>query len=221
MKIINTKLKRFSFIILAITALILITSTLSKSKLHSKVSNKNRNKTKNKKQSPGDNPFGSYGPYSYMPNDPYYLQNQAGFKSAEIWPGSLPEHLNAFPYTGVFSSADTGIHNRHYYDGSINLAKRHAMVTCSLNTLDPQSCVSNPGCGWCGSSNTCVNATPLGPIDPCVRSTFLYSAPSKLWNPLKAKHINFTATDSRGEPVFSNTYEPDLKNVVNKPYALG
>lgn len=157
---------------------------------------------------------------AYVNSDPYILQNQAGFKDATIWPGTLPENLNYFPYTGVFKSADTGVHNKFYYDGSIHLGKV-AQVHCDMYTTQPRACVNEKGCGWCGQSNTCIGANALGPISPCIRSTFIYTLPSAEWNPLKAAPINIHAQDSNGNSLLKVTHEPDLSQApVNKPYQL-
>jgi hypothetical protein len=157
---------------------------------------------------------------AYVNNDPYLLQNAAGFKDAKIWPGTLPEHLNYFPYTGVFQTAETGIHNKNYYDGSLHLGKV-AQINCDMYTTEPRACVNEKGCGWCGSSNTCIGASPLGPITPCVRSSFIYTLPSTEWNPLKAPAINIFAQDNNGNPLINLTHEPNLRDApVAKPYRL-
>lgn len=156
----------------------------------------------------------------YVNSDPYILQNQAGFKNAKIWPGHLPERLNYFPYTGEFGTAQTGIHNKYYYDGSLHLSKL-AQVNCDFYTTNPRGCVNQKGCGWCGQSNNCIGASPLGPIAPCVRSTFIYTMPTTEWNPLKASAINIHAQDKTGHSMLSVVHEPNLRDApVAKPYRL-
>lgn len=183
---INNKINNKKLILLVLfSCLLLILDVYSKSKTHSKHLNKNNYK-KNKQvflKNLSD-------PIIENNNiDPFYLQNVSGFKNAQVWPGTLPKHLSSYPYTGEFQDADTISHNNNYYDGSINLAKRNSIINCNTDNLDPQACVKNAGCGWCGSSNACISATPLGPIDPCIRKTFTYSAPNEYWNPLDSKRV--------------------------------
>ena len=67
-----------------------------------------------------------------------------------------------------------------YYDGSskLNVIK----VTCNIyaNKLD---CLRSSHCGWCGSTSSCVLGNNLGPLQKCVRSTYIFSAPSPNFNP--------------------------------------
>lgn len=201
----------------------------TEAKNNHKLQSKSKLKTKGKK-CPGGGvakkaawqnvPYPDINTYAYVNNDPYLLQNQAGFKNAKIWPGTLPEHLNYFPYTGVYGAAETGIHNKFYYDGSLRLGKV-AQVNCDFYTTEPRSCVNQKGCGWCGENNQCIAASPLGPITPCIRSTFIYTMPSAEWNPLKAPAINILALDNNGNSLLGVTHEPNLKDApVAKPYRL-
>ena len=157
--------------------------------------------------------------YSYISNDPYSLQHAAGYTDAVIWPGTLPEKLSSFPYTGEFTTAQTGIHNRNYYDGSFHLSKL-AQVNCDMYTTQPRSCVNEKGCGWCGQNNRCIGASPLGPIAPCARNSFIYTLPSPNWNPLKASAINIHAQDANGGSLLGVTYNPDLNQAIDTPYTL-
>jgi len=36
--------------------------------------------------------------------------------------------------------------------------------------------------GWCGSSNACVLGTNLGPLEPCVKSSYIFAAPTPNFN---------------------------------------
>ena len=227
MKIIRIFL--FIAIILTITLAKSLSKASEKNKGHMKKLSKSGLKNKHKK-CPGGGPspkaawnnvaFPDANNFAYVNNDPYLLQHHAGMKNAKIWPGTLPTNLNYFPYTGVYDTASTGIHNRNYYDGSIHLSKV-AQVACGFYSTQPRACVSKAGCGWCGQNNQCIEASPLGPIAPCARNTFLYNMPTKEWNPLKAKAINILALDNNGGSMLKVTHEPELKLApVNKPYAL-
>lgn len=54
----------------------------------------------------------------------------------------------------------------------------------SCKTLDKPSCLSKRSCGWCGSSNSCIQGNNLGPASPCLSGTFQYSAPQIPVNPV-------------------------------------
>ncbi len=82
-----------------------------------------------------------------------------------------------------------------------------------MSTL-PQACVNNSKCGWCGDKNSCINGTFNGPLAPCLRETYLFNAPSKNWNPLRAGTININT-----EEKLLITAHPDVKRVLtNQPY---
>jgi hypothetical protein len=86
-------------------------------------------------------------------------------------------------------------------------------------TTTPQSCVNNAGCGWCGDKNTCIPGTPSGPLAPCMRNTFLYTAPTPEWNPFRAGTINILAVDPKGRPQLNLTPNPDMSRInVWNPY---
>jgi len=78
----------------------------------------------------------------------------------------------------------------------------------------PQACVSHAKCGWCGDKNKCISGTFNGPLSPCLKQTFLFNAPSKDWNPLRAGTINI---DTKGALLL--TAHPDVSRVLtNNPY---
>ena len=104
-----------------------------------------------------------------------------------------------------------------YYDGSNNLSAIH--VDCNLWTTNAPSCVKQDGCGWCGEKNACVSGTSSGPLSPCLRNTFLYSAPTPEWTPFKAGAVNILAVDRQGKPQNVIVPEPSFKKVdVWSPY---
>jgi len=79
---------------------------------------------------------------------------------------------------------------------------------------EPNGCVSNPGCGWCGDKNSCIPGTNRGPLAPCLKNTYLYNSPGADWNPLKAGTINI---DTKG--LIKITAHPDMGLIhSNKPY---
>jgi hypothetical protein len=129
----------------------------------------------------------------------------------------IPMYMNHNLNTGKIEPAETWIKDKVYYDGSDNLSAIH--VDCNLFSTNPPACVHNAGCGWCGESGKCVNGNSSGPLSPCLKNTFLFSAPTPEWNPLKAGAINILTLDSKGKPLNHITPEPNLRNIdVFKPY---
>jgi hypothetical protein len=35
------------------------------------------------------------------------------------------------------------------------------------------------GCGWCGESTRCIKGTQIGPLEKCVKSTFIFTSPQE------------------------------------------
>lgn len=90
----------------------------------------------------------------------------------------LPEKFD-LPRPGPLENVEEIASVTDYYDGSTNLNKKK--ITCRIygNASD---CLKNSSCGWCGSNNTCVLGNNLGPLQSCLKSTFVYSAPVPNWN---------------------------------------
>ncbi len=101
--------------------------------------------------------------------------------------------------------------DKFYYNGANNLSAIH--VDCNIYTSQPNGCVHNSGCGWCGEKNNCIAGNAQGPLAPCMRNTFLYQAPTAEWNPFKAGTVNILAIDAKGNPQNHITYEPTLSKV--------
>lgn len=85
----------------------------------------------------------------------------------------LPDKFD-LPPKGPLENVEEVASNTDYYDGSTNLNKKK--MTCRIygNASD---CLKNSSCGWCGSNNTCIMGNNLGPLQSCLKSTFLYSSP--------------------------------------------
>jgi hypothetical protein len=128
----------------------------------------------------------------------------------------IPIHLNN-PYTGVMANADGFVTDKLYYNGRDNLNAIH--INCNVYSTQPHSCVHNMKCGWCGQSNTCVPGSQSGPLASCLRSTFLYSAPSSEWSPFKASTINTLAVNQKGESQLNIVPEPTMGKInIYQPY---
>jgi len=158
----------------------------------------------------GESPHADAVNWGYANNDGYVLASNAGFVNPKIM-GKIPQNLNQ-RYTGVMAEAN-GIKSggKFYYDGTSNLSALH--VNCNVMSTNPDACIHNSNCGWCGSSNSCVQGNNSGPLGNCLRSTYLYTKPSNHWNPLKAGTINILAQAKSGGSALIITPEPNLKKI--------
>ena len=50
-------------------------------------------------------------------------------------------------------------------------------IDCKLYT-NPKECVHQSGCGWCGQMTRCIKGTQMGPLEKCVKSTFIFTSPT-------------------------------------------
>jgi len=152
--------------------------------------------------------------YGYATNNGYTLPHAAGFISPKMVQ-KLPLQMNN-PYTGIIREAnEVRSVEKFYYDGTENLGSS-IHVNCDVYSTIPNSCVHNSKCGWCGSSNTCIPGNSRGPLASCIRSTFLYTAPSDIWNPFKAGTVNIRAMDRKERSILTIAPNPDLRNVLVK-----
>lgn len=61
-----------------------------------------------------------------------------------------------------------------FYDGTNRL--NTITVSCKLYT-NPKECLHQSGCGWCGQLTRCIKGTQIGPLEPCVKSTYIFTSP--------------------------------------------
>jgi len=99
---------------------------------------------------------------------------------------SLPAKFD-LPRSGPLENVDEVPSETDYYDGSTKLNKK--VIHCRLygNASD---CLKNSSCGWCGSNNSCILGNNLGPLQSCLRSSFLYSSPAPNMNLSASVHDN-------------------------------
>ena len=83
----------------------------------------------------------------------------------------LPDVINP-PKRGPMESVDEIPTRSDYYNGDekLNLVK----VNCKINA-NPTDCIHQSSCGWCGSYSSCILGNAKGPLEPCVKSTYIYS----------------------------------------------
>jgi len=60
-----------------------------------------------------------------------------------------------------------------FYDGTNKL--NTIKIECKIYT-NPKDCVHQSGCGWCGQLTRCIKGTQIGPLEPCVRSTYIFTS---------------------------------------------
>ena len=54
------------------------------------------------------------------------------------------------------------------------------------------------GCGWCASSKQCIPGNNLGPLAPCLRGSFKFTAPNSVWNPLSTNNVKILRNNVGG-----------------------
>lgn len=112
--------------------------------------------------------------------DNFYLNNSNQFRSVEIFNKLPPNYQQGEKIESDVEVIET---DSNYYDGTIGF-KTTTKVVCGDYTTKPQVCVNQGSCGWCGSSNSCINGNNLGPLMPCVKGTYVFTAPDPSWNPI-------------------------------------
>ena len=61
-------------------------------------------------------------------------------------------------------------------------------IKCQIHA-NPTDCLHHSSCGWCGASKSCIVGNNMGPLEPCVKSSFIFSNPYPNFNP-QARKIN-------------------------------
>ena len=61
---------------------------------------------------------------------------------------------------------------------------------CQQYTTQPDVCKHQGSCGWCGSSSSCIPGNNLGPLAPCLRGTYSFTAPQSNWNPIPSNNVS-------------------------------
>jgi hypothetical protein len=55
-------------------------------------------------------------------------------------------------------------------------------INCHIYA-NPTDCVHHSNCGWCGASKSCVVGNNMGPLESCVKSSYIFAAPTTPWSP--------------------------------------
>jgi len=84
----------------------------------------------------------------------------------------LPKKME-IPEPGPSENVDEIATTVDYYDGSNKL--NAIKINCIIYT-EPNDCTKQSSCGWCGSSKKCILGNNIGPLQACVKSSYIFSA---------------------------------------------
>ena len=106
----------------------------------------------------------------------------SSFPKGFITPESVPEIPDVIPRPapGPLEPIDEIPTTHDYYDGGLKL--NVVNIKCTIHTTKAD-CIHSSGCGWCGSTHSCILGNGFGPQQPCVKSSFIASSPVANWAP--------------------------------------
>lgn len=84
----------------------------------------------------------------------------------------LPDVISP-PKKGPLETVDEIPTEKEYYKGEnkLNIQK----INCRIYA-NPTDCLHQSSCGWCGNYSACIMGNGFGPLQPCNKSTFIYSS---------------------------------------------
>jgi len=89
--------------------------------------------------------------------------------------------------TGNAETADEIPSGETFYDGTINL--KTTVSFCRQFIDKAQACLHQGSCGWCYGTNRCIAGNKEGPLEDCLRGNYIFTSPSKDWNPISNPNI--------------------------------
>jgi hypothetical protein len=92
---------------------------------------------------------------------------------------ALPKNMD-LPPPGPLESPDEIPSETDYYDGSLHLNAE--VVKCQI-FANPTDCLHQSSCGWCGSNTSCIPGNNLGPLRPCEKKSYMFTAPYPNFTP--------------------------------------
>ena len=126
----------------------------------------------------------SYALGQVKTND-FYVQNSKDFKNP-LLVEKLPPKT---PLTGgTIETIDELPSAEDYYDGTKGLKMTYA--TCQQYTTQQDACLHQGSCGWCAGNGSCIAGNAAGPLAPCLRGTYKFTAPAADWNPMGSGNYN-------------------------------
>lgn len=113
-------------------------------------------------------------------NEGYTLPTNIDGQYNYVKPQEIEKLPNKFSIKsrGKMESVEELPSSSEYYNGSKNL--NVIEVDCKL--FVESNCLNHSSCGWCGSSSNCIRGNSIGPLEPCVKSSFIHSAPQPNWS---------------------------------------
>lgn len=84
------------------------------------------------------------------------------------------------PNPGPLEPSDEVPTPHFYYDGGMKL--NVVNIKCDIYATK-SDCFHTSGCGWCGSTQSCILGNNFGPQQPCVKASYIYSQPIPNFNP--------------------------------------
>merc|ERR1712032_809139 len=132
--------------------------------------------------------------YALGSNGGYTLKDETGYRQPSLM-RALPSHFDP-PAPGPMESVNETPSTTDYYDGAKNLNVIRIQCKVYANAAE---CLKQSSCGWCGSSNTCILGNNLGPLSPCVKSTFAFGSPAfnpttRVVNDMETGGVQLTAS---------------------------
>merc|ERR1712004_206170 len=103
----------------------------------------------------------------------YILQNEKNYRAPELY-GRLPKITPISQVRTPKAVAEENPTISVFYDGTNKL--NTFKIDCKLYT-NPKECMHKSGCGWCGELTRCIKGTQMGPLEKCIKSTFIFTSP--------------------------------------------
>jgi hypothetical protein len=114
--------------------------------------------------------------YALGSNGGYTLRNEYNYKTPQMVSQILPTQSrfvddNIRPREPVEEVPSI----TNYYDGSnrLNSVKVQCKIYRNMN-----DCLHQAGCGWCGATSGCIGGNQMGPLEPCSKSTYVFTTGS-------------------------------------------
>ena len=109
--------------------------------------------------------------YALASNKKYTLSDDKPYIAPTFVP-KLPAKMDT-PASGPSEIVEEVPTVSDYYDGSNKL--NSVTVKCTVY-VDPNECFKQSSCGWCGSTKSCILGNNVGPLQACVKSSYIFSA---------------------------------------------
>jgi hypothetical protein len=136
----------------------------------------------------------SYALAKEMKTDDFYIQNSKDYKAPQIVE-KLPPKTDLNSGASAENAEEVPGAPEDYYDGTRGL--KITRTECNQYTTQPEVCLHQGSCGWCGSSNSCIQGNNLGPLAPCLRGTYKFTEPNN-FNPLPTNNVSVQKANIAG-----------------------